>query len=276
MMQSFALVGKSGTGKSFHSLELARDYNIEAVIDDGLLISHSRVLAGHSAKHEKTRMGSVKCAIFEDKAHAEEIIRAFDQNEIQSVLVIGTSEKMVRQIAARLSLPEFERIFNIQDVATPEEIEIATKMRNTQGKHIIPVPVFELKKQFSGYFIRSLFSSGKRDRETEKTVMRPSYSYLGEFKISPKVISDICTFEAMRTHGISKVLKVKSVPDTDYCIDINIDIEVLFQASIPEICSKLQKKLEAAVENTTSINVNNVNVYVKAIKIQNNEENIND
>lgn len=276
MMQSFALVGKSGTGKSFHSLELARDYNIEAVIDDGLLISHSRVLAGHSAKHEKTRMGSVKCAIFEDKAHAEEIIRAFGENEIQSVLVIGTSEKMVRQIAARLSLPEFERIFNIQDVATPEEIEIATKMRNTQGKHIIPVPVFELKKQFSGYFIRSLFSSGKRDRETEKTVMRPSYSYLGEFKISPKVISDICTFEAMRTHGISKVLKVKSVPDTDYCIDINIEIEVLFQAAIPEICSKLQKKLEAAVENTTSINVNNVNVYVKAIKIQSNEENTND
>ncbi len=276
MMQSFALVGKSGTGKSFHSLELARDYNIEAVIDDGLLISHSRVLAGHSAKHEKTRMGSVKCAIFEDRAHAEEIIRAISENEIQSVLVIGTSEKMVRQIAARLSLPEFERIFNIQDIATPEEIEIATKMRNTQGKHIIPVPVFELKKQFSGYFIRSLFSSGKRDRETEKTVMRPSYSYLGEFKISPKVISDICTFEAMRTDGISKVLKVKSVPDTDYCIDINIEIEVLFQSAIPEICSSLQKKLEAAIENTTSINVNNVNVYVKAIKIQNNEENIND
>ncbi len=276
MMQSFALVGKSGTGKSFHSLELARDYNIEAVIDDGLLISHSRVLAGHSAKHEKTRMGSVKCAIFENPAHAEEIIHAFSENEIQSVLVIGTSEKMVRQISARLSLPEFERIFNIQDIATPEEIEIATKMRNTQGKHIIPVPVFELKKQFSGYFIRSLFSSGKRDRETEKTVMRPSYSYLGEFKISPKVISDICTFEAMKITGVSKVIKIKSISDTNGCIDINIEIEVMSQMAIPEICSALQNKLETTVEDATSINVNNVNVYVKSIKIETHEENSND
>ncbi len=276
MMQTFALVGKSGTGKSFHSLELARDNNIEAVIDDGLLISQSHVIAGHSAKHEKTRMGSVKCAIFEDPTHAAEIIQAISENDIQSILVIGTSEKMVYQIASRLSLPEFEKIFKIEEVASPEEIEIATKMRNTQGKHIIPVPAFELKKQFSGYFIRSLFSPEKRDRDIEKTIMRPSYSYLGEFKISPKVISDICTFEAMKIDGVSKVLKVKSIPDTNSCIDISIEIEVLLQTVILETSSVLQKKLEEAVEYATSINVNHVNVYVKSIKIETQEENNHD
>ena len=97
--------------------------------------------------------------------------------------------------------------------------------------------------------------------------MRPSYSYLGEFKISPKVISDICTFEAMKIDVVSKVLKVKRLSDASNCVDINIEIEVLFETVITEVGSAFQKKLEAAVEYATSINVNNVNVFIKAIKI---------
>ena len=49
-----ALVGESGTGKSFKSKLLAQKYGIDAIIDDGLLIQNDKILGGRSAKTEKT------------------------------------------------------------------------------------------------------------------------------------------------------------------------------------------------------------------------------
>lgn len=265
-MHIFALVGKSGTGKSFRSLEIARENNIEAVIDDGLLISHSRIIAGKSAKHEPNKMASVKRAIFTDKDHADEVRTAIRENNIQSLLLLGTSEKMVSAIAGVLGLPEIEHIFYIQDFATSEEIELAQSMRNKYGKHIIPVPVFEVKKLFSGYFLSAFLPQGRRDKTLERTIMRPTYSYLGDFKISPRVISDICKFEAQKIEGVWEVFKIKSIPDSSGCIDISIEISVLFPCDIPQICSKIQSVLEKAVENSTSIIVKNINISIKSIK----------
>ena len=53
-MDVYTLVGKSGTGKSFHSMNLCKRLGIEAIIDDGLFIYRNRVIAGVSAKKEKT------------------------------------------------------------------------------------------------------------------------------------------------------------------------------------------------------------------------------
>ena len=60
----YALVGESGTGKSFRSKLLAEKYGIHAIIDDGLLIEDDKILAGRSAKREKTYMGAVRAALF--------------------------------------------------------------------------------------------------------------------------------------------------------------------------------------------------------------------
>ena len=37
-MKVYALVGKSGTGKSYQAVNLCKELNIEAIIDDGLFI----------------------------------------------------------------------------------------------------------------------------------------------------------------------------------------------------------------------------------------------
>lgn len=55
-----ALVGPSGTGKSHRALWVAKEHNIDYIIDDGLLIRGNGVVAGKSAKREKTRVGAVK------------------------------------------------------------------------------------------------------------------------------------------------------------------------------------------------------------------------
>ena len=50
----YALVGGSGTGKSYRAKLIAQKHGLEAIIDDGLLIRDDKILAGHSAKKEKT------------------------------------------------------------------------------------------------------------------------------------------------------------------------------------------------------------------------------
>ena len=43
-MKVIALVGPSGTGKSHHAFSVARKFNTELIIDDGLLIHGARLL----------------------------------------------------------------------------------------------------------------------------------------------------------------------------------------------------------------------------------------
>ena len=49
-MRVIAFVGPSGTGKSYRSVMVSQQYGADAIIDDGLLISHGKVIAGTSAK----------------------------------------------------------------------------------------------------------------------------------------------------------------------------------------------------------------------------------
>jgi hypothetical protein len=84
---------------------VAQKYKIDLIIDDGLLIRDNRILAGHSAKKEKTFMAAVKVALFDEKAQRDEIARRLQTEKSAKILVLGTSEKMVTKIASRLQLP---------------------------------------------------------------------------------------------------------------------------------------------------------------------------
>ena len=84
----FALVGPSGTGKSYRAKLVAQDYGIQALIDDGLLIQDDTILAGHSAKREKTYMGAVRVALFDDKDHRDEVAKQLQKNHIKKIIRI--------------------------------------------------------------------------------------------------------------------------------------------------------------------------------------------
>ena len=55
-MEVVAFVGPSGTGKSHHAIGVAFDNRCDAIIDDGLLIKGTKILAGTSAKNEDNRI----------------------------------------------------------------------------------------------------------------------------------------------------------------------------------------------------------------------------
>ena len=111
-MKIYALVGKSGTGKSFQAVNLCKRLNIEAIIDDGLFIHRNRVAAGISAKRQDTKVGAVKTALFNNDDHMIEVRDAIVRRAPESLLIIGTSDRMVDKIAERLGLHEInERIY---------------------------------------------------------------------------------------------------------------------------------------------------------------------
>ena len=269
-MKVYALVGKSGTGKSHHSMWVAREKGIEYIIDDGLLISDNRIVAGKSAKREPTKVAAVRCAIFSDPDHIKEVKTALEENQAESLLIIGTSEKMVNRIAEVLEVGKIKKIIRIEDIATEEEMKIAAEMRNKQGKHVIPVPTFELKRQFSGYFTDPLMLLFKKKGQTimeEKTVMRPAYSYLGEYKISGKAIADICTYEAMQFSAVHKVLRVKNATTDGGRLMLDVDVVMNFPCKVSQQAGLVSDRIKEAIEEFTAITVRWVHVNVKSLNM---------
>lgn len=86
-MKVYCLVGKSGTGKSYQAINLCRQMNIVSIIDDGLFICHNKVVAGISAKRQKTQYVAVKTALFDQDWHAQEVIDAIKRENPENILV---------------------------------------------------------------------------------------------------------------------------------------------------------------------------------------------
>jgi adenylate kinase family enzyme len=179
----FALVGKSGTGKSFKARQVARKFRIDLIIDDGLLIRGAKIIAGRSAKREKGILGAIKTAVFANPDQIEEVRKALVEQTYHRVLIIGTSRKMVQRIASTLGLLPIHRVISIEEVSTRDEIARALSVRAEQGKHIIPVPGVEIKRNYPHIFFESvkILLKGKKglrgseEEIVEKTVVRPEY-----------------------------------------------------------------------------------------------------
>lgn len=97
-MRVYSLSGPSGSGKSTSALQFAHDHRIEAIIDDGLLIKNGQKIAGISAKFEKNTIKAIRRAIFQDELHRKEVMDAIKKHHIQSILIIGTSDKMTKKL----------------------------------------------------------------------------------------------------------------------------------------------------------------------------------
>jgi uncharacterized alkaline shock family protein YloU len=246
----------------------AKQLGADCIIDDGLLIANHQIIAGKSAKKEPTKMASVRRAIFSSEKHSGEVKRAIDEHNFQSILIIGTSDRMVEQIAASVGVGEIERIVRIEEIASEYEIQKAKNIRNKQGKHVIPVPTFEVKKHFSGYFMHPLAMLNKVKstyKVEEKTVIRPTYSYLGHFEISDKAISDICTYKAKRNPNITKVARVNIRTLNDKSVVIDVDVVMKFPNELHIIGRELANVIHTKVEELTSINVRKLTVNVKGL-----------
>ena len=273
----YAFVGPSGTGKSYRAGLVASEHGISYIIDDGLFIKDSEIVAGNSAKKAPTKIETVKHALFIENKEKEEIIQAIKRHKPDKILILGTSDNMVKKIAESLELPEISKFIYISDIATKEEMETARRIRITEGKHVIPVPTFELKKDFSGYILDPLqiFKSkgkGAKPYISEKSIIRPTFSYLGNFTISDSVFRQIIEYMALKTPAIYKIAKTR-VDNTEEGPYIYLEIIIYYGYNVIDHIQEFKQKVKKEIEQLTAMNVQKIDVVVKGIQvIQNKEE----
>ena len=278
-IKTYAFVGPSGTGKSYRAQMVASEKGISYIIDDGLLIKDNEVVAGASAKKAATKVETVRKAIFIRPEEQAEIKKAFRKFKPESILILGTSDDMVHKIAKNLELPDFTEIIYITDVATDEEMQTAKRIRITEGKHVIPVPTFEIKKDFSGYLLDPLqiFKSkgkGAKPYISEKSIIRPTFSYMGNFTISDTVFRQIVEHIAKRAEAIHAVSKVRTEKIGE---NTNVYIEVVlsYGFNIFETLKDFKTTCKREIENLTAMNVGNIDIVAKGIHVpEENKENI--
>jgi uncharacterized alkaline shock family protein YloU/adenylate kinase family enzyme len=264
-----ALVGRSGTGKSFRSKLVADKYGIEMIIDDGLLIHGEKIIAGKSAKKEQVFLKAIKTALFDDDDHREEVLSALQKSNFKKILIIGTSVKMVNKIASRLKLPEPEKIFKIEELASKDEIETAMRIRNSEGKHVIPVPTIEITRTYPQFvydsmrifFKNKIPSPWKKKKMYEKTIVRPEFGKRGKITMSEAAVTQMvvhCLDEFDDTIKVKKVL-IKNEPE-GYTLNVKLRVPIKLQVS--GTLSELQTYIAESLERYGGMIINQVNIEV--------------
>ena len=274
-METYALVGPSGTGKSHRAAFVAREYGIDIIIDDGLVIKGSNILGGVSAKKQVSVLGAVRTALFTDQGHKESAVQLIQSLNPEKLLILGTSLKMVRKISERLGLPEPIKIVTIEDIATEKDIEVARYIRNKYGKHIIPAPTAEVRKSFSGLLLdpvnvllrlKNRPKPQKPQKAIEKTVVRPTYFNLGKIIIADNVI-DLLVKRTVEESGIPVKVEKTIVKQIDEGVQINLAVQVRFGINIPRLLRRIQELLKSRIEHFTGLYLVSIDIIVKKIDI---------
>lgn len=255
----FALVGKAGTGKSFRARLVADSHGVETIIDDGLLIHRGKIIAGRSAKQEQHYLAAIKTALFHDLAHRKEILDTFSSMRMDKILLIGTSERMIRRNCLTLNLPMPSKWVRIEDLATQEEIAAAIHDRKTYGKHVIPLPILEVRQAYPKLVARAikvLFNRGLAKANTEhaydKSVVRPSYHSKGKITISDTALTQMILHCVREKSPQIEIRRIR-LKDESGGFFVQLDLAFPFGIEAAETCHELQDYTIRQIENFTGI-----------------------
>ena len=276
-MKIISFTGKSGTGKSYQATALAQRRNIDAIIDDGLLIYKGSVVAGTSAKKSPSKREAMRIALFNHDWHRTEVINALVKYHPESLMIIGTSDRMTNIVCESLGLHEPEERIYIEDITTEEQREQAHYYRHIQGEHVIPAPMGQLKRDFAGYFMNPLkqfvgkalhnevmLEGTETEDEFNRTVVRPQYSYFGTFTISEQVLRDIVRITAEK-YGDRLAVMNQLGNGKQMNMVLTIDVRLMQGKHMVEICENFQRDVHKVIEDMTSFTVDNVNIRIKDI-----------
>ena len=271
----YGLVGSAGSGKSFRAFLIADKYKIEYIIDDGLLIKDQKIIAGTSAKKELLKIKAVKRAIFQETKHAREVRKTLYREMYNSLLIIGTSEEMITKIVERLHLPKPNKIIKIEEIATEEEIKNAQKARLKHGKHVMPIPLIEVKKRYPNlvlhaihFFIdepKGFFFKKNKKKLIEKTIVRPSYGDNGSISITETALVQMvghCLAEYSSNIRLLKVMVIEI--DDGYNLDLKLSLDYNYYNA--KVIKDIQSIIRTKIEEFTGMTINKVNINIIEIR----------
>ncbi len=269
-MEILALVGASGTGKSQRAMVVAAEMGTSYIIDDGLFIWTDKILAGSSAKAERTKVAAVRRALFDDPEHAGTVRRAIEEEDPEKIVILGTSRRMILRIVDSLQLPAVSAWVEIEDVASAEDIREALKARRNRGEHVIPVPTLEVTKTLVGYIInplKLLYQGGvlRKPVIIEKSVVRPTFSTLGRFFIADKVVSTIASRAVEEVPGLRLIIP-PVVRASDGGIVLTLICSVAPERASGARFREAQVWVKDRVEEMTSLPVREVNINLTGVE----------
>ncbi|MGO0063180.1 hypothetical protein ACTID9_24680 [Brevibacillus fluminis] len=267
-MKLYALYGTSGTGKSTIALRLAHQLNVDAIIDDGILISQGRKVAGVSAKYEKTKIQAVKRAIFYYQEHAAEVRKALQDHAYETLLILGTSQRMIHRITRALQLTDPIEFIPIEDLKTPAEMDAARYMRETQGRHVIPVPRVEIEKDFFQKIISHAqqILSPKKEVLGETTVVHPSFSG-GRIQIHEQVLRKIVQITCQRFEQVKRIHKTTYTFHDLPRLTVQLSLGAALGDDLLLIVEQLQQALYDETSYCLNISPASIDVHIVSLEL---------
>ena len=267
-IEVYAFVGPAGTGKSQRASQVARQHGIDLIVDDGLVVSRGRIMAGRSAKSEGNMVRAIRRALFEYPAHRAEVLGFLEGRAPCRLMLLATSEGMMRKIVAKLGLSDPVKIIGITDVATQEEIDNALRERREKKQHVVPVARTQIQRNFAGKLVsqlKDLFKS--RDRDDGRTIVKPPFSFDGHVTIGREAILEMCRRLVVIGDHVRKVHEIELETDDD-SLEVNLAIDVrLGSRSALLIARLLQRKISVGLSYFTGMDVKKVNVRIHEIEL---------
>ena len=262
-VEVLAFLGAAGTGKSQRAAQVARQYGVDFVIDDGLLVSKGQIMAGKSAKSEKNLVSAIRRALFEFEPQQTEVAAFLASYAPCKVMVIATSDSMMRKIVEKLGLDHPTKIIDITEVASREEIDSALKERREKKQHVVPVARTQIQRNFAGKLVsqlKDLFKS--KDREDTRTVVKPPFSFDGRVTIEKEaILAMIQKLAVIGTH-IRQIHEVGLTSDGD-ALNVNLVVDIeLGDENALHLARLLQKKLSVGLSFYMGMDVKKVNIRV--------------
>ena len=95
--------------------------------------------------------------------------------------------------------------------------------------------------------------------DSDRTVVRPTFSSLGSYSISDEAILDLIKIVLKDVPGFAEVTSFKTEKQT-YGVMISLDIALYYGYDAQEVLETAQQRVGSAVEEFTSITMNSVNV----------------
>lgn len=268
-IEVLAFVGAAGTGKSQRASQVARQNAVDFVIDDGLVVSKGQIMAGKSAKAERNLVRAIRRALFEYAPHRTEVATFLASRMPCKVMIIATSVSMMEKIIKKLELNPPEKIINITDVASREEIRNALKERREKKQHVVPVARTQIQRNFAGKLVSQLkdLFKGKDRQDDNRTIVKPPFSFDGRVTIEEEAILAMIRHLAVIGDHIQQIKELNIVPEGDV-LNINLVVDIKpGDKNVLNLARQMQKKLSVGLSFFTGMEVKKVNIKIEEVII---------
>lgn len=260
-----AFYGPAGTGKSMRAQYVASKRRVDVIIDDGLVISRGRIIAGKSAKTESNMVRAIRRAMFHFPEHRAEVRACLARHSGSRVMVLATSKGMSDDICSILGLPPPSEYITIDQVASDDEIEKALYERKQKKRHVIPVAQTQIQKNYTGRLVgrlKNLFSSHE---DSEKTIVRPPFSYYGSLKIEPGVVEQITEYVVKTMKQVTALSDFRVKQENDRLIIAFALTVRTGKHNFRELTRQISLRVRVAIEQLTGMEVGRVDVTIAEV-----------